>query len=99
LVSLLLAGIPCSAQKSSQPRAIDVRRSSLTIHVFKTGLFSAFGHDHQISAPIEQGHFTEGPNPSVELLVNSGKLKVLDQDVSEKDRAEIQQTMLGPKVL
>jgi len=70
----------------------------MTVRVFKAGLFSAFGHEHEISAPIQQGSFTEG-NPSVELAVDARKLRVMDKDVSDKDRAEIQQTMLGPKVL
>ena len=34
-----------------------------------------------------------------EVTVDARKMKVMDQDVSEKDRAEILETMLGPKVL
>jgi polyisoprenoid-binding protein YceI len=80
------------------PKSIATDHSTLTVHVFKSGLFSAFGHEHEISAPIQQGSFTE-QNPSVELRVDARKLVVMDKDVSDKDRAEIQQTMLGPKVL
>ena len=36
---------------------------------------------------------------SVELLINAAALRVRDEDASAKDRAEIQQTMLGPEVL
>ena len=35
----------------------------------------------------------------VQLRVDARKMKVEDKDVSDSDRAEIQQTMLGPKVL
>jgi polyisoprenoid-binding protein YceI len=70
----------------------------ITVRVFKSGLFSAFGHEHEISAPIEHGTFNEN-QPSVELAVDTRKMRVMDKDVSEKDRAEIQETMLGPKVL
>ncbi len=70
----------------------------MTVRVFKAGFFSAFGHNHQIRAPLEQGQFRQD-NPSVELVVDARKLRVADKDVSDKDRAEIQETMLGPKVL
>ncbi len=77
---------------------IDAEKSVMTVRVFKAGLFSAFGHEHEISAPIQEGSFKEA-DPSVELKVDARKLRVMDKDVSDKDRAEIQATMLGPKVL
>ena len=36
---------------------------------------------------------------SVELTVDVRQMRVMDKDVSEKDRAKIQENMLGPKVL
>ena len=33
---------------------IDTQKSVMTVRVFKSGLFSAFGHDHEISAPIRR---------------------------------------------
>src|SRR5712692_3329162 len=84
------------AADAAAPKTIDADKSVMTVRVFKTGLFSAFGHEHEISAPVRQGSLTEG-NPSVELTVDARKLRVMDKDVSDKDRAEIQQTMLGPK--
>jgi polyisoprenoid-binding protein YceI len=87
-----------AAADSAAPRIIDTDKSVLTVHVFKSGLFSGFAHDHEISAPIQEGSF-ESANPSVHLTVDARKLRVVDKDVSEKDRAQIQQTMLGPKVL
>jgi hypothetical protein len=91
LVSLWAADV-------SSPTRIDTDRSVLTIHVYKTGLFSAFAHNHEISAPIQSGSFSETP-PEVELSVEARKLRVLDTDVSDKDRGQIQATMLGPQVL
>ena len=78
--------------------AIDPQKSSITVRVFKAGVFSAFGHEHEISAPIQQGSFTENP-ASVELIADTRGMRVMDKGISEKDRADIQQTMLGPKVL
>lgn len=70
----------------------------ITIHVHKAGAFSAFGHDHEISAPITHGKVDFGAR-EVELSVRTATLQVRDENVSEKDRAEIQSTMLGPEVL
>ena len=70
----------------------------MTVRVFKSGVFSALGHEHEISAPIQQGTLNE-TDRSVELVVDARQMRVMDKDVSEKDRAEIQETMLGPKVL
>jgi hypothetical protein len=86
------------AADSAVSRTIDTEKSVLPARVFKAGLFSGFAHDHEISAPIQEGSF-ESANPSVQLKVGARKLRVVDKDVSEKDRAEIQQTMLGAKVL
>jgi polyisoprenoid-binding protein YceI len=87
-----------SAADSAVSRTIDTENSVMTVRVFKAGLFSGFAHDHQISAPIQEGSF-DPANPSVQLRVDARKLRVVDKDVSDKDRGEIQQTMLGPKVL
>lgn len=97
LPACLLAGMPVWAGNAGV-RPIDVAKSSMTVRVLKAGLFSAFGHEHEVNAPIEQGSFRED-HPSVELVVDARKLRVMDKDVSDKDRAEIQETMLGPKVL
>ena len=87
-----------SAADSPVSRTIDTEKSVMTVRVFKSGLFSGFAHDHEISAPIEEGSFDQA-TASVQLKVDARKLRVVDKDVSDKDRAEIQQTMLGPKVL
>jgi polyisoprenoid-binding protein YceI len=87
-----------AAAASGQPRAIVTEKSKMTVRVYKAGVFSAFGHDHQITAPIAGGTVDLGAH-SVELRVNSVALRVGDPGASEKDRGEIQKTMLGPEVL
>ena len=72
--------------------------SKITIHVHRSGLFSAFGHDHIVNAPIAQSKL-DTKTKTVEIVVAAKQMKVVDTDVSEKDRAEIQATMLGPSVL
>ena len=93
LLSVLLLGVDTSAQK-----VIDTQHSVLRVRVYKAGMFSAFGHEHAIRAPIQNGTFDED-NGTVDFVVDARALRVLDSDVSDKDRAEIQSTMLGSKVL
>jgi polyisoprenoid-binding protein YceI len=86
------------AAAAATPNEIDTQKSVMTVRVFKSGMFSAFGHDHEISALIRDGKFSEGDR-SVDLTVDARQMRVMDKDVSDKDRAEIQENMLGPKVL
>lgn len=90
---LLLAGAA-----SGQPQPIDTQSSVMTVHVYRTGALSAFGHDHEISAHI-MGGSVDIATHKVDLRVDAKALRVEDAGVSEKDRGEIQTTMLGPEVL
>jgi len=81
-----------------QSRAIDTAKSAITVHVYKAGVLSAFGHDHEIIAPMDRGS-VDVEGRKVELHVNAGALRVGDPKVSDKDRGEIQTTMLGSDVL
>ena len=83
---------------NAQQRAIDTAKSVLTVRVYKAGVFSTFGHDHEISAPVASGN-VDAAARRVELHVHASTLRVRDKDASEKDRAEIQKTMTGSEVL
>ena len=83
---------------SAQPRPIDTAASTITVRVFKAGVFSALGHDHQIAAAIARGS-VDPTGHQVELTVRSAQMQVRDSGISDKDRSEIQTTMLGPEVL
>jgi len=87
-----------SAVAFAAPDSIDTQKSTLTVRVYKSGLFSAFAHDHEISAPINSGSFSE-ESPVVELGITAGNLKVLDKGSSESEKQKIQTKMLGPEVL
>jgi len=76
-----------------------VNKSSLKIRVFKSGAFSAFAHDREIQAPIDEGKIDSAPSPSVELRIDSRKRRVLDPEIPVDKPAEIQQTMEGNAVL
>jgi polyisoprenoid-binding protein YceI len=87
------------AYGASEKRSIDSVHSKITIHVYKTGLFSGLAHDHEIEAPIEWGEVSDSESPSVEVRVSSNKLRVLDPEASEGTRSKIQSTMQGAEVL
>jgi polyisoprenoid-binding protein YceI len=93
-----LLSVPLLVVHASSQKAIDTQRSALTVRVYKAGMFSPFGHEHTIRAPIQDGTFDEDRR-SVEFVVDSRTLRVVDSGVSDKDRADIQNTMLSPKVL
>src|SRR5215472_3781565 len=88
-----------STPASPAGRRVDVNRSSIHVHVYKSGAFSTFGHNHDVEAPIDSGEVTEAGSSIVELHLNARKLRVLDPEASAHTRDEIQKTMEGPQVL
>jgi polyisoprenoid-binding protein YceI len=82
-----------------QGKGIDVNKSRMKVQVFKSGAFSAFAHDHEIAAPIAEGRIDSSANSSVQLRVDSRKMRVLDPEIAADKRAEIQHTMQSAKVL
>ena len=85
------------AQSGNHPQT-KPQQSAVTIHVFKAGLFSGLGHNHVVLAPLGGASMDpEGLKAEVSFAVKD--MQVLDPEVSDKDRAEIQSTMLGLKVL
>lgn len=97
-VMCVAAALAWIVAANGQQRAIGTEKSTMTVRVYKAGVFSAFGHDHEIAAPIAGGTADLGAH-SVELRVNARALRVGDPGASEKDRDQIQKTMLGPEVL
>jgi polyisoprenoid-binding protein YceI len=80
-------------------RPIDPAHSTMKVYVYKTGILAGLAHNHEIEAPIECGEVNDSDNPSVELRVDSSKLRVLDPEASDGTRATIQATMQGAEVL
>jgi polyisoprenoid-binding protein YceI len=93
--AILLSVLGVSAQQHN----IDAQKSTLTIHVGKTGVFSGLGHEHEVHAPIQSGTVDTGSHHGVEIHVDARALRMIGKGDSEKDRAEVQKTMLGPEVL
>lgn len=101
LVTALLLWLPLTrlAATSSDVREVEGQHSTMTVHVYKSGFLSAFGHNHEIQAPIQSGQVKESGSPSVEIRVDARKLRVLDPEASDSTKTQIQETMLGSQVL
>jgi polyisoprenoid-binding protein YceI len=91
--------LPRPVPPSSDTREVDGPHSTMTVHVYKSGFLSAFGHNHEIQATIQSGQVKESGSPSVELHLDARKLRVLDPEASDSTRAQIQETMIGTQVL
>jgi hypothetical protein len=77
-----------------QDKAIDIKRSTISVHVGKAGLFAAAGHDHWVNAPISSGVINDSDRPHVEFRVDASKMAVKpDPKVDAKTQAEIQRDM------
>src|SRR4029077_8943163 len=83
----------------AETRQIDGAQSTLTVFVYKSGLFSAFADDHIIDASIASGTISDAAPLSVVIGVRAGDLKVRDPKLSADKRAEVQTRMLSAEVL
>jgi polyisoprenoid-binding protein YceI len=75
---------------------VDPTKSRFTVRAFATGLLSGLGHDPVIAARDFSGRIDFAPDALVEssmtLVVRADSLAV-QNDVSDKDRREIERTM------
>jgi len=99
LLYLLLTASLLTSSALAAERAIDLATSTLTVKVWKSGLFSAFAHNHEISAPITSGAVSDGDQARVKFVVNARAMKVLDPEASASTRAEVEHNMLSDQVL
>src|SRR6185295_5548033 len=93
---LMTVGLTVRARAESKP--VDIDHSTLTVFVYKAGLFSAFADDHVISAPVAAGSISEEAPLAVQVSIASASLKVLDPNLSASRRADVQMRMLGREV-
>jgi hypothetical protein len=99
LPSAVVVVMAAAAAPAAQSRPVDVERSTLTVYVYKSGLFSAFADDHVINAPIVGGTLSEVAPLSVAIEVRAADLRVQDPSLSASKRTEVQTRMVGPEVL
>ena len=91
---VVLAAVPVFPQA----RPLDTARSSITIRVGRTGVFSFAGDNHLVRAPLASGSVNEA-GKHIEFKVQSKSLRVEDPGTAADKKAQIQQRMLSPDVL
>ena len=90
----LCTAIAATGLLMAQEKAIDTQRSTITIHVGKSGLLSAAAHNHTINAPISSGTILESDTRHVEFRVETAKMTVKpDPRIDAKDQSTIQTHM------
>lgn len=98
---LFSAGLSASQEKSAY--SVESAPSKLEVHVYKEGMFKAFGHDHLIEVKGISGQVQfdaqQIDTSTVRLQIPTKSLTVVDPGESEKDRHDVQSTMEGDKVL
>jgi hypothetical protein len=99
VIATVVCGLGSAARVSAEDRVIDTQRSTVTVRVFKSGLFRAFADDHVIQAPLMEGSLDDSATPHVQIVIDARRMHVLDPGLSVKDRQEVQARMLGPEVL
>jgi polyisoprenoid-binding protein YceI len=90
---ILLTTVVTLVAQDRGDKPIDVQNSTITVHVGKSGVFSAAGHEHWVNAPIASGVLNDSEKPRVEFRVLATKLEVKPDPKDKKHQAEIQQTM------
>jgi polyisoprenoid-binding protein YceI len=102
-VAFLALAAPVALEAAEVTYTVDAARSSVTIHVGRSGVFSFAGHTHTVVAPAVQGRVIalEGDlsRSAVRLSFESARLTVVERGEPAGDAPKVQEAMLGPKVL
>ncbi|HEX2770493.1 MAG TPA: YceI family protein [Geobacteraceae bacterium] len=106
IIGVLAALITVTAAAQSPSGAvyeIVAAASKIQVGVFREGLLKAFGHDHLIAAKsfTNTVHFNADKveETSLTLNIEAKSLTVLDPGEAEKDRRDVQATMVSAQVL
>lgn len=96
--ALALAALLSAAPQPQPMQSIDVQQSTMTVYVYKQGLFAFLADNHTIEVPIARGSF-DAQRRTFDLSIDAAKLHVLDPHLAAGKRATVQSNMLGPQVL
>jgi polyisoprenoid-binding protein YceI len=101
LVASGILGAKLSNAQAVGVYEIDAKASRVEIHVFRAGTLSGLGDDHEIQLTRFSGRVsrTEGESWQVHVVGEAGSLVVLDRNLSDSARREVQETMLGASQL
>jgi polyisoprenoid-binding protein YceI len=90
---LSVISLAADAQANGRAYRISADESNVWVFVGKAGLFSAFGHDHEIGIKSFSGRIDVpqlgASGGSLELEIETKSFVVLDKEADEKDRTKI----------
>jgi polyisoprenoid-binding protein YceI len=99
---LLVLGSAAFASAAGATYAVVESKSSVQVHVGKSGALSFAGHKHEVQAPVS-GTVTADPKnlsgSSVDLTFASGRLRVIPEGEPSGDAPKVETAMHGPEVL
>ena len=103
IVSAAIVILPCgSVVAAGATYTVNDERSSVRVHVGKSGAFSFAGHRHEIQAPVS-GRITADPAnvgaSSVDLTFPTARFRVLPANEPAGDPPKVEEAMRGPGVL
>ena len=101
LVASGILGAKLSEAQATGVYEIDAKASRVEIHVYRTGALSGLGDDHQIQLTRFSGAASreEGEPWQVHVVGEAASFVVLDPNLSDSARREVQETMLGASQL
>ncbi|MCZ6672184.1 MAG: YceI family protein [Verrucomicrobia bacterium] len=103
IVAILLPFKGHAAPDTGAIYQLDPGRTQVRVHLGKSGLFGFMGDNHIIDVPISEGTLVSDPSSnqpqSLKFTIQTGQVKVLDPDIADDNRVEVQNKMIGENVL
>jgi polyisoprenoid-binding protein YceI len=101
-MATLLVRVASAASLADGTFVVSERRSSVLVHVGKSGVLSFAGHPHEVAAPVT-GSIAVNPGnigaSSVELAFAATRFRVLPEGEPAGDAPKVEEVMRGPRVL
>jgi polyisoprenoid-binding protein YceI len=100
---VLLLVLTLAAAAGSHTYTLDPQKSSVQVHVGKSGLLKGAGHEHEVAGGTFHGSVVADEadlsRSSVEVSWKAAELRVTGAGEPAKDVPEVQAVMVGPRVL
>ena len=98
----LISGSVTIVDAASVSYAVVESKSTVNVHVGKSGAFSFAGHKHEVQAPVTGTVIADAANltgSNVELVFATARMRVLSEGEPKGDAPKVEEVMHGPKAL
>jgi polyisoprenoid-binding protein YceI len=100
---VLILFLTLAAAAGPHTYTLDPQKSSVKVHVGKSGLLKGAGHEHEVAGGGFRGSVVADEadlsRSSVEVTWKAAELRVTGTGEPAKDVPEVQEAMVGPRVL